>query len=361
MNLDPLYQRLKSWLLTHFLILCLVGFAIRFLFIIYYYFEGFGLVEGFYYGDVEYNWEDVEDLTSGQYQSYPPLALLLLIVFKFLSFGNLKIFMIWAGLLEIGLVLAVWAGMKDLLITKNDPSTYEPVRWALLLLLFNPFWFLHNIFSVSNCGYHYTDYFFLYAFLGAIIFYQQKKENLAFICLGLSAAIKWFTLPAIGFYPLLLLLNKDYRRFWRFIVIEGFILLAFLVLPLFIIPNYLELYLFYLQGGGNPIFEWVPFYIKLIPILCLSIYFLAFRLKKSDFLAISAWAMLIMFSFMLFARFYLRYLLGWILLGHLMVAAKDWAFEIKLLGVKLNQHEFTFLLSVIGTLLTILLLFFQLV
>jgi hypothetical protein len=313
---------------------------------------------------VALNWDDIEDLSTGTSFSYPPITLLLLLFFQFLSFGSIKIFMIWAGLLEIGLVFLIWFGMKKIFQKNSNselPYHEEPIMWGFILLLFNPFWILHNIFSIDNCGYHITDTFFLMVFWGVIYCYEMDKETAAFICLGFSAAIKWFTLPALGLYPLFLLIKKDMKRFWRFVIIVGIIIFGGLIIPLFVVPGYLNLYLFYIQGGGNPIFEWVPLYIKIIPILVLTVYYIFFHLKKGDFLSITGWSLIIMFSFMFWARFYLRYLLGWLIMGHMLKRWQNKEFELPILNLTFDQHEMTFIISIIGTILTVLLLILRLV
>ncbi|MFX0041289.1 MAG: hypothetical protein ACFE8L_00115 [Candidatus Hodarchaeota archaeon] len=320
------------------LIFIIAGILARILMLFYY-----------YYSHIKFpsrTWGDVE-LNFNQSIYYPPLGTAMLDLFRFISFGFIEVFAFWAFLWDLGTTLMFYFVLKNFHI-KN-------IFYAFGLFLVNPFYFLHNSFSLENCGYHITDAFFFFFLFMALIFYP-RKENYArylfYIFLGISMCVKYYTLPALGFFFLKYLFEKDWKELKRFMLCLVPILTVFLIVPILFIEPYLsDLLEWYSIGGGTPL------YLRIIPIGLIALLFIIFRLRKSDGFEIVIISIIAMASFMVFSYRYLRWFQSIIFYG-ILVERDFFKFDLNLGIVKrtinVNNHILTFYLSFIGVFLSYL-------
>ena len=166
------------------LIFILAGIFIRVLMLIFYYI--IQIIEpGRSWGDVEINYL--------HFDIYPPLSQIFLFVFKFLSFGILEIFAFWAFFFDLLIMFLFYYVLKSFAIPKRS--------YAYGLFLINPFLFLNNVFSLTNCGYHITDSFFFLLFFIALYYFPKTArihKYLFYSFLALSVCAKLYTLPVVG-------------------------------------------------------------------------------------------------------------------------------------------------------------------
>lgn len=281
-------------------LLVLAGFLIRIFMLIYYYYVH-AINPAKSWGDVAIN-----------YRSnccYPPLTLFFLDIFRLLSFGILEIFAFWAFLLEFIAAILFYFVLKRFQISK--------ILYAFGLFLVNPFFFLNNIFSLENCGYHITDsFFFIFLFLALIYYPQEKKsdkKNLFYLFLGLSAVAKIYTLPFVGFFFLKFLIDKNWKEMKKFLIVTIPLILIFLVFPLFFIEEYAQYYSLFNTLGE----EKIPFYIRVIPPLVIFALYLIFRINKADLLEMVFLSILITATFLFFSLPFLRYFQPLLIFGML--------------------------------------------
>jgi len=324
------------------LILIFLGIIIRILMLIYY-----------YYTHIKYpnrSWGDV-GLNFSRSIYYPPLGTAMLDMFKLMSFGIIEIFAFWSFLWDLSTVLMFYLVLKSFNI-KN-------INYAFGLFLVNPFFFLNNSFSLENCGYHITDAFFFFFLFLALIFYP-REENYArylfYIFLGLSMCVKYYTLPVLGFLFIKYLYEKNWKEMKIFILSIALILIAFLIVPFFFIESYLsELLNWYSRG------DYIPLYLRIIPIGLIAIFFIIFRIKKSDTFEIIIISIIAMASFMIFSYPYLRWFQSIIFYGFLK-EREFFSFKLNLgiieREIKINNLTLTFYLSFVGVLLSYLFIIF---
>lgn len=265
------------------------GIAIRIFMLIYYYY--------IHAIDPSRGWGDVE-LNFIPLYVYPPLSMILLEIFIVLSFGSVEVFAFWAFFFDMLITLMFYFVIKSFKIPKKE--------YVFGLFLINPFLFLNNVFSLDNCGYHITDsFFFIFLFL-SLIFYPRKEikyRYLFYFFLSLSIITKWYPLPAVAFFFLKYLIEKDWREMKIFLISVVPILFSFLILPFLFWENYINIYLYWENTGVG----FAPIYIKIIPIAIISIFFLIFRLKKADPIEITFVSIVAMVSFMFFSVPFIRY------------------------------------------------------
>lgn len=320
------------------LIFIIIGILARFLMLFYY-----------YYSHIKFpnrSWGDVE-LNFNKSIYYPPLGTMMLDLFRVVSFGSIEVFAYWAFLWDLGTALMFYIVLKNFNI-KN-------VNYAFGLFLINPFYFLNNSFSLENCGYHITDAFFFFFLFLALIFYP-RKENYArylfYIFLAISMCVKYYTLPALGFFFLKYLYEKDWNELKRFILSMTPILIAFLIVPILFLEPYLSELLSWYSIGKD-----VPLYLRIIPIGLIALSFIIFRLKKSDDFEIVIISIIAMASFMIFSYPYLRWFQSIIFYG-ILVERDFFQFDLNLGIIKrtinVNNHLLTFYLSFGGVLLSYL-------
>lgn len=318
------------------LILIIIGILARILMLFYYYYSHI-IFPNRTWGDVELNFN------KSIY--YPPLGTTMLDLFRVVSFGFIEIFAYWAFLWDLGTTLMFYFVLKNFNI-KN-------INYAFGLFLVNPFYFLHNSFSLENCGYHITDAFFFFFLFLALIFYP-RKENYArylfYIFLALSICVKYYTLPALGFFFLKYLYEKDWNELKRFILSMAPILIAFLILPILFLEPYLSDLLEWYSIGKK-----VPLYLRIIPIGLITLFFIIFRLRKSNDFEIIIISIIAMASFMIFSYPYLRWFQSIIFYG-ILIERDFFQFDLNLGIIKrtinVNNHVLTFYLSFVGVLLS---------
>ncbi len=270
-------------------ILIVIGFLIRIFMLLYYYYTH-GINPSKPWGDVGINFRGTVH--------YPPLTMVILSLFKILSFGVIEVFAFWAFLFEILVVILFYYVLKSFKIPN--------IKYVYGLFLINPFLFLNNVFSYDNCGYHITDsFFFIFLFLALLYYPKDTKwsKYLFYLFIALSAAAKIYTLPIVGLFFVKFIIEKDWEEMKKFLICTVPIILIFLVSPIFFIENYIRLYFLWNEVGEVTL----PLFIRIIPALAITGVFLVFRLKKADLVEITFVSILITAMFMFFSLPYVRY------------------------------------------------------
>ena len=325
------------------LIFIFAGILIRVVMLIFYYI--IQIIEpGRSWGDVEINYQSFE--------IYPPLAQIFLFIFKFLSFGMLEIFAFWAFFFDLLIMIVFYYVLKSFDIPKR--------LYAYGLFFINPFLFLNNVFSLSNCGYHITDSFFFLLFFVALYYFPKTKKihkYLFYSFLALSVCAKYYTLPVIGLLFLKLVYDKNWDELKIFLITTVIIAFIFLISPVFYLEGYLELYAFWNQRGEG----YLPIYIRIIPAAVLTVLYLGFRFRKADTFEIVFASIFIMVSFIFFSNPYIRYFQPFILFG--ILKPKEF-FDLNLnlrltkLKIKIDNNLLVFIVSIICVFVAILLIIF---
>jgi len=326
------------------IIIIIFGIAIRVIMLIYYYYTH-SVDPLRSWGDLGSYFED--NLTS------PPLTIFILELFRFLSFGSIQLFAFWGFFWDLLTVMMVYFVIKSFNI--------KYLNYVFGLFLINPFFFLNNSFSLDNCGYHITDAFFFFFFFLALIFYpkQQKYSRFLFyIFLALSMCSKYYSLPAVVFFFLKYLFEKNWKEMKIFIVSVVPILTIFLLIPIFLTDWFINVLIEWALLGTGAAF---PIYVKVIPPLMIALLFIFLRLKKSDAFEISIISTIVTASFMIFSYAYLRWFQLIIFYG--ILKEKDFFTLNVNLGflrreVKVNNHLITFYLSFIAVFFAYLLIVF---
>lgn len=324
------------------LILIILGIAAR-IFMLFYYYYTHSVDPNRSWGDIGNYY--VENLTS------TPLTIVLLILFRFLSFGKIEIFIFWGFFWDLLTCLVFYFVLKSIDIKQKN--------YAFGLFLVNPFFFLTNSFSLENCGYHITDAFFLFFLLVAFIFYPNDKihaKYLFYVFLGISMCIKYYTLPAVGFFFVKHIYDRNWEEMKIFLLGIIPILIVFFVIPLFIFDW------FY-----NSLFNWysvgpqIPIYLRIIPATTIFLLFILFRLNESDHIEISILSIMTLGSFMIFSYPYLRWFQTAIFYG--ILKERDY-YEINLNfkifkgEILINNHILTFIISIFAVFLAYLFILF---
>ena len=325
------------------LIFIFLGITARIIMLFYYYYT--------HMLNPQRSWGDVQLNYSMNWGLYPMLTQGFILLFVFLSFGRIEIFAFWAFFWDLLTSLMFYFVIKSFNIKNKE--------YAFSLFLINPFWFLNNSFSLTNCGYHITDAFFFFFFFLALIYYPRKElyaRYLFYTFLGLSMCIKFYTIPAIGFLFIKFLYEKD----WKELKIMIILIVPFLVF-LIVIPT------FYLSYHSHALRDWnergsyVPIYIRLLPFTCIFIFYILFRLKKADIFETIIISMLALGTYFFFSWFFLRWFQSIIFYG---ILKEREFFKFKLnLGfiqreITVNNHLLTFYLSFIGVFLSYIIIIF---
>ena len=327
------------------LIFISIGIVIR-IFMLFYYYYTHTIDIGKSWGDVAYNYNNY---TSS---IYPPLTILILTFFRFLSFGFVEVFAFWAFLFDLITVLMFYFVIKGFNIPKKN--------YAFGLFLINPFFFLNNSFSLQNCGYHITDAIFFFFLFMAFIFYNKtdnKGRWLFYLFLSLSISAKIYTFPVLGFFFLKFIIAKDWKELKMFLISNILVLGVFLLIPIFFGDNFLLTYLFWNARGET----FLPLFIRLIPVSIIVLLFLIFRLKKADLFEIIIVSIVVTASVMFFSNPFVRYFQPLIFYG--ILKDKDFfSFKINLGLIKgkvtVDNHIVTFVLSILAVLLAYMVIIF---
>ncbi|MFX0033639.1 MAG: hypothetical protein ACFE8V_15420 [Promethearchaeota archaeon] len=279
------------------IILIFAGIIIRLLMLFYYYYT--------HAINPSKGWGDVAINFNGSYY-YPPLTMYFLDLFRILSFGMVEVFAFWAFIFEIFAALLFYYVLKGFNLHNRE--------YIYGLFLINPFFFLNNIFSLENCGYHITDsLFFIFLFL-ALIFYPKDEKwsrYLFYIFLALSVVAKMYTLPIIGFFFLKFLIEKDWAEMKKFLICTVPIVFVFLIMPIFFIENYVYLIFRFNQLGE----EVLPLYIRLIIVGVLSLIYIFLRIKKAGIIEITFFSVFIFAVLLFFSKPFIRYFQPVLLFG----------------------------------------------
>ncbi|TFG13420.1 MAG: hypothetical protein EU531_09805 [Promethearchaeota archaeon] len=337
-----LFKRIVSY---NGIIFISIGILARVFMLIFYYWIQI-IQPGRSWGDIETNYYDIE--------IYPPLTQIFLLFFKFLSFGSLEVLAFWAFFFDILIMIQFYFVLKSFEIPNKI--------YAYGLFFINPFLFLNNVFSLSNCGYHITDSFFFLLFFTALYYYPKTKKihrYLFYSFLALSIAAKLYTLPVLGFLFLKLIYEKDWEEFKIFLITHVVFISIFLISPFFFLEGYIEFFGFWnLRGEG-----YLPFYIRIIPAAVLAVSFLLFRFKKADALEIIFVSIFVMASFIFFSNPYIRYFQPFIFLGILrpkLYFTININLKITSFKLKVDNNLLIFIISVGCVLIAFLLIIFVL-
>ena len=322
------------------LILIIFGVLIRISMLLYYYYTH-TIDPGKSWGDMGLYYDS--NLIS------PPLSIFILDLLRFLSFGSIEIFIFWGFFWDLLTTLMFY------LVIKNFNIKYA--NYAFGLFIVNPFFFLNNSFSLESCGYHITDAFFFFFLFIALFFYPKEQvysKYLFYIFLGLSMCTKYYTIPAVGFFLLKYLIEKDWNEMKIFVLSIFPILVLFLIIPLFITDWLLDVLI-----SWNNMGTYIPLYIKIIPPVIIGLLFIFLRLNKSDPFEISIISTVVTASFMVFTFLYLRWFQSILFYGILMEREYS-SFNLNLgfikREIKITNHLITFYLSFLAVMFSYLLI-----
>jgi len=188
---------------------------------------------------------------------YPPLALSLIALIKALSPS-----------LEAFKTIFFLILLLNILLFCNALTIHNKLLTPLILLCFLTF----PILRLGVITLHPTDLLFLFFLLLSFQFNQfnDKKKILSFIFLGLSIAIKWYSILTALLYPI----HYYYKRDKKLMVASALTLWLFIIFglisPIFIFPNYLAIYSFHIEKSTQLI-SWIQYsYGVKIPVASLA-------------------------------------------------------------------------------------------
>jgi len=188
---------------------------------------------------------------------YPPLALSLIALIKALS-PSLEAF---KTIFFLFLLL-------NILLFYNVLTIHNELLAPLILLCFLTFPTLR----LGVITLHPTDLLFLFFLLLSFQFnrFNGKKKILSFIFLGLSIAIKWYSILTALLYPI----HYCYKGDKKLMVVSALTLWLFIIFglisPIFIFPNYLAIYSFHAEKSISLI-SWIQYsYGVKVPVLSLA-------------------------------------------------------------------------------------------
>ncbi|MBD3195011.1 MAG: hypothetical protein GF317_08160 [Candidatus Lokiarchaeota archaeon] len=313
-------------------ILILIGIILRVLMLFYFY--------AIHIFDPGRSWNDLgayftKNLTS------PPLTIGFLEIFRFLSFGSIYLFAFWGFFWDLMICILFYFVLKSFKI-KN-------IKYAYGLFLINPFYFLKNVFSIDTCGYHITDAFFLFLLLLALYFYP-KTDNISlylfYLFLGLSICSKYYTLPAVAFLFFKFLLEKNWKELKILMSTTVLTIIIFIIIPLFITDWFFDVLFKWSSTGLD-----IPLPIKLIPLGIAAVLYLILRIKKARPFEIIFFSVFITGLYMIFSYPYLRWFQSILFYG-ILTESVIYFFNIKIgklnKTITINNHNMTFLLSIVG-------------
>ena len=268
-------------------VIIIFGIGIRLIMLFYYYYSNIFVSQ--------WRWGDIEAFFTTNRES-PPLSIALLTLFRLLSFGNLELFVFWAFLCDLLTCLMFYFVLKSFNV--------EDITYAFGLFLINAFYFLNNSFSIEVCGYNFTDSYFYFFFFMTLIFLPKKEPKaryLFYVFLGLSMCVKYYTIPALGFFFLKYLYEKNWVEMKKFLICIIPLLLIFLVFPLMFLESYRNAIFNYPNVGG------VPLIIRIIPIGIVFIVYTLFRLKDAKDYEIIIVSIIATATFLIFSYTYVRW------------------------------------------------------
>ncbi|MFX1313903.1 MAG: hypothetical protein ACFFHD_15035 [Promethearchaeota archaeon] len=322
-----------------------LGLFIRVVMLFYYYY--------IHILDPSRDWGDLTLNFESTWGGYPLITQLFLDLFRFLSFGFIEIMAFWGFFWDLIVCFLLYFVLKSFSIKK--------IYYAYGLFLLNGFFFLNNSFSIENCGYHLTDsIFFVFLFLSLIFCPKKEIYNkfLFYIFLAFSLGAKYYTLPAVGFFFIKFIIEKDWKEMKIFLISTIPILLFIIVIPTFLFPQISSGLLDWYNTGTGAI---IPLFIRLIPIAIIFIVYTVVRLKSASKLEIIIISTIAMASFMIFSYPYVRWFQSIIFLG--ILNEKEFFtlhlnFKIIKREIKVDNHLLTFYLSFIGVILAVLFIIF---
>lgn len=342
-----------------FVVLFLLGLIIRIFALLFYYFQSFSVPLGLEsFGDVYLNYYDVDSIFTGEWiwsrdeLAYPPLSIYFLLILRFSSFNNLFLFFFYSFLIEIFAVSLFYFVLKK----------FEITHYKLIfgLLLINPLYYISFVFRGIKSGYHITDSIFCIFLLLALYFYPKKNKSLFYFFSAIAISVKWYTLPFLLLVVIKYIREKDWEEMKRFLFYSGIPIFVFLITPVFYLPNYLNLYFDWLSGHSFT--ATIPIYVKIIPFLLLFIIGV-YKVKEFDLLDITVLAFLMMVSIQWWSRLYVRYLAPLIYFGHIFTHEEIYSFNLNIFDkrrrITLNNHSLTYLVSIIGSIFSILIALFE--
>jgi hypothetical protein len=333
------------------LLLIIAGIGIRIFMIIFYYFVNLNPnIPWGGWGDVNLNYHDVDTILSGDWVwssgdlVYPPLSVYFILFLRVVSFNSVEVFAFYAFLLEFIVAISFYFVLKKFKISKRN------VIFGIFLL--NPFYFLNYVFSATNCGYHISDSFFCLFLIVALYFYPNDNKSLFYLFLGLSMCVKWFTLPAVPLIFLKFLFEKNWNEIKKIIIYFGIPIFIFLISPIFYLPNYIKLYAAWINmsQSAHAIPITLPIYIRIIPFTVLFVGYTLLRIKKASLLEITFVSIILMFTVMMWARLYLRFLTPLVFYGHLKTKEDIFTINIDFMNIhfRVGNHLLTYGLSILG-------------
>lgn len=190
-----------------------------------------------------------------------------------------------------------------------------------------------------------------FSFSLALIFYckdDMRSKYLFYIFFALSICIKYYTFPAIGFFYIKYLWEKNWKEIKLISTIVVPIVLIFLITPVF-----------YLDWYSKQLLEWdsfgssLPLYIRILPLTIIFLLYGVFRLKKADPFEILIVSIIAMGTYLIFTFLFLRWFQVIIIYGILKEKNfKTISLNLKLIRWKINvnNHLLTFYLSFLGVL-----------
>jgi hypothetical protein len=309
-----------------------IGIVARVIMLFYYYYT--------HMIDPYRSWGDV-GINFARPIYYPPLTTALLNFFRYLSFGIIEVFAFYAFLWDLITSLMFYYVLKSFDIKNRN--------YIFGLFLVNPFWFLSNSFSLTNCGYHITDAFFFFFFFMALIYYPKDTlhaKYLFYIFLGLSMCIKYYTMPAFVLIFLKYLHERNWKEMKLLMICIAPLLIMFIIIPFLFLDWYSSESYDYLQRGFDG-----PIYVRFIPIFLIIILFALLRLKESDPFEISILSIIAVGTLIFFSFHYLRWFQIIIIYG--ILKERDFfSFNLNLVfirrEIKVDNNVLTFWLSVVG-------------
>ncbi|MHA1272670.1 MAG: hypothetical protein ACTSQS_04460 [Promethearchaeota archaeon] len=346
---DYIKINLNKWFITFLIFL---GFFIRILMLFFYYYVNLNPdIKWGGWGDVGLNYDDINSIFTGEWiwspreLAYPPLSIYLLLFLRIASFDNILIYVFYAFLIELFVVIIFYFVLKKFEIPNRN------LIYAIFLL--NPFYFLNYVFSASNCGYHITDSFFCLLLLLAVYYYPNESKSKFYLFLSLSICAKWYTLPAAILFFMKFFFEKNWNEIKKIVIYIGIPIFIFLISPIFYLPNYLDLYRTWLETRNTALkIKEIPIYIKIIPFTFLFLIYLLLRNKNADLMEITFFSIILMFSIMVWSRLFLRFLTPLIYYGHLKTNDNIFKIDLNLklikLKFKVGNHLLTYFLSILG-------------
>ncbi len=306
-------QNIVSFFTSKYGVLIIVGIVFRILFLVLTYFQKYyNFLGGAAYGDLGLNFYDVDSVFTGEWKwnqidlAYPPLTIYFLVLLRIIAFNNLNLFLLYAFVFEILITSLFYSVLKRFKVERS--------KLVLGLIFINPLYFVSFVSRLFINGYHLTDSFFCMFLLLALYCYPNENKKWFYFFLGLSMCAKWYTLPALPLLVIKYIIEKNWDEVLKIIFYLGIPIIIFLISPVFYLPNYLDLYMYW--GLGSPFTLHIPIYIKIIPFAALFLLAVVY-IKKIDRMSLTFLSLIIMISFILWARVYVRYFAPLIFFAHL--------------------------------------------